>query len=403
MWQKTTGLFDVTMGSYDGAELCELVGLYILHIMSQEFPEIDFGLYRDDGLGAMQIIPKPALERTKKKLHATFKKHFGLTITCEGEKNSVNHLDVNFNMRNETYAPYRKPNDNPLYIHRESNHPPHIAKQLPKSVSTRLNTISCNREIFNDTKEVYEKALHESNLCSTLKFEEKTKEKQQKKPRKRKQIWFTPPYNVALKTNIGKEFLKLIDKHFPVNHPLHPIFNRRTIKVSYSTSESLAQIIQNHNRKVLSKQKESNDKMCNCRDKKECPTDNKCCTESVIYRAEVTEKKAEYIGMTTTSFKLRYSNHKKSFKHEQYKNETTLSSFIWDKKLNPNPKIKWQIIKKCEKYQPGQKACRICTSEKYFIIKGLLNAHNINKKTDIASQCVHRRDATLKFYNSGIT
>ena len=121
------------MGSYDGAELCELVGLYILHIMSQEFPEIDFGLYRDDGLGAMQIIPKPALERTKKKLHATFKKHFGLTITCEGEKNPVNHLDVNFNMRNETYAPYRKPNDNPLYIHRESNHPPHIAKQLPKS------------------------------------------------------------------------------------------------------------------------------------------------------------------------------------------------------------------------------------------------------------------------------
>ena len=106
--------------------------------------------------------------------------------------------------------------------------------------------------------------------------------------------------------------------------------------------------------------------------------------------------------MTTTSFKLRYANHKKSFKHEQYKNETTLSSFIWDKKLNPNPKIKWNIIKKCQKYQPGQKTCQICVSEKYWIIKGLLKAHNINRKTDIASLCVHRRDATLHFYDPGI-
>ena len=34
-WKKTTGLFDVTMGSYDGCELCELVGLFILHKVKQ--------------------------------------------------------------------------------------------------------------------------------------------------------------------------------------------------------------------------------------------------------------------------------------------------------------------------------------------------------------------------------
>ena len=28
MWQRKESLFDVTMGSYDGAEVCELVGLY---------------------------------------------------------------------------------------------------------------------------------------------------------------------------------------------------------------------------------------------------------------------------------------------------------------------------------------------------------------------------------------
>ena len=29
--------FDVTMGSYDGAEVCELVGLYLLNLLTNEF------------------------------------------------------------------------------------------------------------------------------------------------------------------------------------------------------------------------------------------------------------------------------------------------------------------------------------------------------------------------------
>ena len=41
--------FDVTMGSYDGAELCELVGLYLLDLLAKEFDKKYFG--RDDGLG----------------------------------------------------------------------------------------------------------------------------------------------------------------------------------------------------------------------------------------------------------------------------------------------------------------------------------------------------------------
>ena len=42
--------FDVTMGSFDGAEVCELVGLYLLDILRQEFGENKIGLHRDDGL-----------------------------------------------------------------------------------------------------------------------------------------------------------------------------------------------------------------------------------------------------------------------------------------------------------------------------------------------------------------
>lgn len=40
-------LFDVTMGSFEGADDCELVGSYLLDIV---LGSINGGLYRDDGL-----------------------------------------------------------------------------------------------------------------------------------------------------------------------------------------------------------------------------------------------------------------------------------------------------------------------------------------------------------------
>ena len=51
-WKKksTESCFDVTMGSFDGAEICELVGLYIQSNLENILPKTNFGLYRDDGL-----------------------------------------------------------------------------------------------------------------------------------------------------------------------------------------------------------------------------------------------------------------------------------------------------------------------------------------------------------------
>ena len=48
-WSKRTSsnLFDVTMGSFDGAESCELVGTYLLHNIKEGFGNAcNFGLYR---------------------------------------------------------------------------------------------------------------------------------------------------------------------------------------------------------------------------------------------------------------------------------------------------------------------------------------------------------------------
>ena len=55
MWiKKNNSEFDVTMGSYDGAEICELVGLFLLHELSTIIPKDLTGLYRDDGLAILQ-------------------------------------------------------------------------------------------------------------------------------------------------------------------------------------------------------------------------------------------------------------------------------------------------------------------------------------------------------------
>ena len=47
-------------------------------------------------------------------------------------------------------------------------------------------------------------------------------------------IWLNPPYSVNIVTKVGKHFLSLLGKHFPPHTKFHKIFNRNTIKISYS-------------------------------------------------------------------------------------------------------------------------------------------------------------------------
>ena len=71
-WGKRTSanLFDVTMGSYDGAESCKLVGSFLLHHISEKHGKT-FGFYRDDGLGVVKATPRET-EMIKKNLCSIF-------------------------------------------------------------------------------------------------------------------------------------------------------------------------------------------------------------------------------------------------------------------------------------------------------------------------------------------
>ena len=75
-----------------------------------------------------------------------------------------------------------------------------------------------------------------------------------KKSRKRKIILFNLPFNSYVVNNIGKEFLKLMDKHFLPQHKLHKILNRNNIKIRYSCMLNIKVIITGHNKKLLKKE-----------------------------------------------------------------------------------------------------------------------------------------------------
>ena len=78
--KKDNSGFDVGMGSYDGDEVFELVGLYLLNLSTNEFGKNNSSLYRDDSLSCFQNISGPDSKRIKKKMLKIFKEN-GLNIT----------------------------------------------------------------------------------------------------------------------------------------------------------------------------------------------------------------------------------------------------------------------------------------------------------------------------------
>ena len=207
--KKDGGLFDVTMGAFDGAEVCELVGTYLLSKIAQKYNKNDIGLYRDDGLGVMFNTSGPQNEKIKKDFVKIFKDN-GLEIVIQCNLKVTNFLDVTLNLTDGTYKPYRKPDDETNYVHVESDHPPTILKQLPIAVEKRISDLSANEEIFNNAKNYYQEALKKSGYSYQIKYNPTTTPNpgaENRRKRGRKILWFNPPYSRSVETDVGKQFL----------------------------------------------------------------------------------------------------------------------------------------------------------------------------------------------------
>ena len=127
------------MGSWDGAELCELCDLFFhmeITTNSTGIPKQQLGLYGDGGLIALRAS-KWELNTLRKTLERLFAKH-SLKITTETGMQKTDYLDITLNLSNDTFEPFRKDKLIPVYINKRSNHPPTITKNLPRMIEKRV-------------------------------------------------------------------------------------------------------------------------------------------------------------------------------------------------------------------------------------------------------------------------
>ena len=65
-WVKKEGAsFDVTMGAYDGVEVCgtdvrEVICIYMLYLIGKKYDSKYIGVYREDGLAVFKSVNGPA-------------------------------------------------------------------------------------------------------------------------------------------------------------------------------------------------------------------------------------------------------------------------------------------------------------------------------------------------------
>ena len=398
LWKKKDNPeFDITMGSFDGAECCELVGLYILNQLKDVLTPENVGLYRDDGLAA---IPGsgPEVEAKRKKVCKVFQE-LGLKVTTEVNIRKTDFLDIYFDLENNSFRPFRKDNQMPLYINAQSNHPKNVKKNLPQMISDRISNLSSTAEIYESEKKTYEEALRAVGYSQQLHFNETKQSK--KKNRKRQILWFNPPFSDNVMTNIGSKFLSLIDKHFK-NSPLGKYFNRKTIKVSYSCLPNISAIISGHNQKLIqgqvAKQKQEDVRECNCKaGKADCPLQGHCLQKGIIYKASLKSAVGNntYIGQAGNTFKERFTSHKASFKNRKYETSTALSKQIWRiKDSNLAYDLKWEKLASASTYQPKIGKCNLCNLEKTIILFST-DKNVLNKRSELMNKCRHRNKYLL--------
>ena len=286
-----------------------------------------------------------------------------------------------------------KPNDCPLYINKNSNHPPPVIQNIPAAVNRRLSSISANEEVFNAAVPPYQAALSKSGYEYKLEFTPPT-HRQKKSNRTRRITWFNPPYSENVSTNIGAKFLRIINKCFPPDHPLRKIVNRNTVKLSYRCMPNMSQNLARHNSKVSKPQAQQPDPGCNCRGGVAvCPLAGSCQTKSVVYQATVVrednQKTETYTGLTSRRFKDRFYEHTGDMNNRHYEG-TSLSNYVWKLKDDGIPfKISWKILSKAASFNPSTKKCNLCLKEKYLIIFNSEGA-TLNDRNELFATCRHR-------------
>ena len=200
--KKGNSIFDVGQGSFDGAEIAEIVGLFLLSKL--QHLNLDLGLYRDDGLGICSQRPRQ-VEKIKQEMCRIFQT-FNLKITIDVNHKVVNFLDITLDLDSELYKPYMKPNNTPIYVNKHSNHPPSIIQNLPAGINMRLSNNSANEEVFTNALPPYRDALKKSGYDFDFKYEPATQNGNRKRTEAAKSCGSTHHIQSMFQLILGPNF-----------------------------------------------------------------------------------------------------------------------------------------------------------------------------------------------------
>ena len=213
---------------------------------------------------------------------------------------------------------------------------------------------------------------------------------QKKRKHNRNPNYYSPPFSLNVKTNIGAAFLKLIDKHFHDVHQLHKFFKHSKIKVSYCTMPNMMKHINKHNAKILKEAVDNIDtRSCNCG--QICPLNCQCLIKSVVYQADVEcqNTASTYYGLTESTYKERYNKHKSSFRNPEQLHSMSLSK-CESEGLEKNHFLVNKST--CTPYVYKRKS--MCLMEKVTTLMADPKV-TLDKWDEIMSKCRHKRKYLL--------
>ena len=124
------------------------------------------------------------------------------------------------------------------------------------------------------------------------------------------------------------------------------------------------------------------------------PTEWKMQTRNISYKCVTSSSMKPdkvYLGTTLEDFKQRFYNHQKFFNNSAYRNDTTLSKYVWDIKENYNetPVLKWYLVRTVPLYSNITKRCLLCLHEKPKIFYDPNTDKLLNKQSELIVKCRH--------------
>ena len=169
---------------------------------------------------------------------------------------------------------------------------------------------------------------------------------------------------------------------------------------------NMTSVINAHNKKILKELTPLERGTCNCqrRYRGNCPLGGECLSPNVLYEAQLSSTERNYTervykGITEPVFKTRLGDHEKDFNNRRYIDATELSKEVWNiKDKGYEYSITWRLVKQCPSYNPVNKRCILCLSEKLDILE-YEGRNLLNKRSELVSKCSHMNKFMISKYD----